>query len=152
MTLPDPPRGFLSPRRCGTERTSATPTPKAHRGPWWTPPGRWFRSAVAPTTCCGQRSGRDRPWSGKESTGTIPKVGGPAPPAGRGGGCSSPCPGAHTFSWGPVGISWSIVEPPTSENGIMHVSAGVGVLWAVTKDRKVSRGSRGTGSEGSVSF
>nr|KAF6482336.1 tectonin beta-propeller repeat containing 1 [Molossus molossus] len=36
-----------------------------------------------------------------------------------------------------VGSSWCIVEPPTSENGIMHVSVGVGVVWAVTKDRKV---------------
>ncbi|XP_025281995.3 tectonin beta-propeller repeat-containing protein 1 isoform X1 [Canis lupus dingo] len=37
----------------------------------------------------------------------------------------------------PKGSSWSIVEPPTSENGIMHVSVGVGVVWAITKDRKV---------------
>ncbi|XP_074201782.1 tectonin beta-propeller repeat-containing protein 1 isoform X1 [Camelus bactrianus] len=37
----------------------------------------------------------------------------------------------------PKGSSWSIVESPMSENGIMHVSVGVGVVWAVTKDRKV---------------
>ncbi|KAK1343582.1 hypothetical protein QTO34_016362 [Cnephaeus nilssonii] len=37
----------------------------------------------------------------------------------------------------PKGSSWCLVEPPTSENGIMHVSVGVGVVWAVTKDRKV---------------
>ncbi|XP_052023534.1 tectonin beta-propeller repeat-containing protein 1 isoform X2 [Apodemus sylvaticus] len=37
----------------------------------------------------------------------------------------------------PKGSSWSIVEAPGSENGIMHVSAGVGVVWAITKDRKV---------------
>ncbi|KAF3813894.1 hypothetical protein GH733_017926 [Mirounga leonina] len=37
----------------------------------------------------------------------------------------------------PKGSSWSIVEPPTSENGIVHVSVGVGVVWAITKDRKV---------------
>lgn len=30
-----------------------------------------------------------------------------------------------------------MVEPPTSENGIMHVSVGVAVVWAITKDRKV---------------
>ncbi|XP_035578049.1 tectonin beta-propeller repeat-containing protein 1 isoform X4 [Zalophus californianus] len=37
----------------------------------------------------------------------------------------------------PKGSSWSIVEPPASENGIVHVSVGVGVVWAITKDRKV---------------
>uniref|UniRef100_G1PER0 Tectonin beta-propeller repeat-containing protein 1 n=1 Tax=Myotis lucifugus TaxID=59463 RepID=G1PER0_MYOLU len=37
----------------------------------------------------------------------------------------------------PKGSSWCLVEPPTSENGIMHISVGVGVVWAVTKDRKV---------------
>nr|XP_033819420.1 tectonin beta-propeller repeat-containing protein 1 [Geotrypetes seraphini]XP_033819421.1 tectonin beta-propeller repeat-containing protein 1 [Geotrypetes seraphini] len=37
----------------------------------------------------------------------------------------------------PKGNSWTIVEPPTSESGIMHVSVGTNVLWAVTKDRKV---------------
>ncbi|XP_045397278.1 tectonin beta-propeller repeat-containing protein 1 isoform X4 [Lemur catta] len=37
----------------------------------------------------------------------------------------------------PTGSCWSIVEAPGSENGIMHVSVGVGVVWAVTKDRKV---------------
>ncbi|XP_012614885.2 tectonin beta-propeller repeat-containing protein 1 [Microcebus murinus] len=37
----------------------------------------------------------------------------------------------------PTGSCWSIVEPPGPENGIMHVSVGVGVVWAVTKDRKV---------------
>ncbi|XP_030067827.1 tectonin beta-propeller repeat-containing protein 1 isoform X2 [Microcaecilia unicolor] len=37
----------------------------------------------------------------------------------------------------PKGSSWTIVEPPTSESGIMHVSVGTNVLWAVTKDRKV---------------
>ncbi|KAF6083247.1 tectonin beta-propeller repeat containing 1 [Phyllostomus discolor] len=37
----------------------------------------------------------------------------------------------------PKGSSWCVVEPPTPENGIMHVSVGVGVVWAVTKDRKV---------------
>lgn len=36
-----------------------------------------------------------------------------------------------------AGISWSIVESPSSENGIMHVSVGVDVVWCVTKDRKV---------------
>lgn len=35
-----------------------------------------------------------------------------------------------------------MVEPPTSENGIMHVSVGVAVVWAVTKDRKVRQGPR----------
>ena len=44
---------------------------------------------------------------------------------------------ACTSSWGRVGSSWSTVEPPTSENGILHVSTGVCVVWAVTKDRKV---------------
>ncbi|ELK17408.1 Tectonin beta-propeller repeat-containing protein 1 [Pteropus alecto] len=44
---------------------------------------------------------------------------------------------ARAFFWGRVGSSWSVVEPPTSENGIMHVSVGVAVVWAVTKDRKV---------------
>lgn len=50
------------------------------------------------------------------------------------------------------------MEPPTSENGIMHVSVGVGVVWAVTKDRKVRRGLWGLGSralfhvEGGVGF
>uniref|UniRef100_G3TQG2 Tectonin beta-propeller repeat-containing protein 1 n=1 Tax=Loxodonta africana TaxID=9785 RepID=G3TQG2_LOXAF len=38
---------------------------------------------------------------------------------------------------GAVGSSWSIVEPPVAENGIMHVSVGVSVVWAITKDRKV---------------
>ncbi|XP_016064281.1 PREDICTED: tectonin beta-propeller repeat-containing protein 1 [Miniopterus natalensis] len=37
----------------------------------------------------------------------------------------------------PKGSSWCLVEPPTPENGIMHVSVGVGVVWAVTKDHKV---------------
>ncbi|EPQ15900.1 Tectonin beta-propeller repeat-containing protein 1 [Myotis brandtii] len=37
----------------------------------------------------------------------------------------------------PKGSSWCLVEPPTSENSIMHISVGVGVVWAVTKDRKV---------------
>lgn len=32
-----------------------------------------------------------------------------------------------------------MVEPPTAENGIMHVSVGICVVWAVTKDRKVRR-------------
>lgn len=50
-----------------------------------------------------------------------------------------------TVFWGRVGSSWSVVEPPTSENGILHVSAGVGVVWAVTKDRKVGRGPWGLG-------
>lgn len=50
-----------------------------------------------------------------------------------------------TVFWGWVGSSWSVVEPPTSENGILHVSAGVGVVWAVTKDRKVGRGPWGLG-------
>lgn len=36
-----------------------------------------------------------------------------------------------------AGISWSVVESPSSENGIMHVSVGVDVVWCVTKDRKV---------------
>lgn len=36
-----------------------------------------------------------------------------------------------------AGISWSTVESPSSENGIMHVSVGVDVVWCVTKDRKV---------------
>lgn len=49
---------------------------------------------------------------------------------------------ARAFFWGRVGSSWSVVEPPTSENGIMHVSVGVAVVWAVTKDRKVRRGPR----------
>lgn len=44
------------------------------------------------------------------------------------------------FLWGLAGNSWSIVEPPGSENGIMHVSAGVSVVWAITKDRKVRAG------------
>lgn len=39
------------------------------------------------------------------------------------------------------------MEPPTSENGIMHISVGVGVVWAVTKDRKVRPGRRGAGSQ-----
>ncbi|XP_077879840.1 tectonin beta-propeller repeat-containing protein 1 isoform X3 [Ictidomys tridecemlineatus] len=60
--------------RCGIERMSATPTRKAPGGPWWTPQGRWSRSAVGPMTFCGPPSGRGRPWSGKESTGTTPKV------------------------------------------------------------------------------
>lgn len=47
---------------------------------------------------------------------------------------------ACTSSWGRVGSSWSTVEPPTSENGILHVSTGVCVVWAVTKDRKVRQG------------
>lgn len=75
LTPLDPFCGFLSPFRCGTEKTSATPIPKAHRGPLWTHRGRWSRSAVGPTTSCGSRSGRGRPWFGKESTGTTPKVG-----------------------------------------------------------------------------
>lgn len=29
------------------------------------------------------------------------------------------------------------MESPSSENGIMHVSVGVDVVWCVTKDRKV---------------
>lgn len=29
------------------------------------------------------------------------------------------------------------MEPPGSENGVMHVSVGVNVVWAVTKDQKV---------------
>ncbi|XP_029414961.1 tectonin beta-propeller repeat-containing protein 1 isoform X2 [Nannospalax galili] len=37
----------------------------------------------------------------------------------------------------PKGSSWSIVEPPGSENGIMQVSVGISVVWAVTKDHKV---------------
>lgn len=35
-----------------------------------------------------------------------------------------------------------------SENGIMHVSVGVGVVWAITKDRKVRRGRGGGGVPG----
>lgn len=38
-----------------------------------------------------------------------------------------------------------MVEPPTSENGIMHVSVGVAVVWAITKDRKVRWGPWGLG-------
>lgn len=36
-----------------------------------------------------------------------------------------------------AGISWSTVESPSSDNGIMHVSVGVDVVWCITKDRKV---------------
>lgn len=54
--------------------------------------------------------------------------------------------------WGRVGSSWSIVEPPTSENGIMHVSVGVGVVWAITKDRKVRWGPWGLGPKAFVYF
>ena len=68
--------------------------------------------------------------------------------AGRGRLASTPHPhpelpvmgAACTSSWGRVGSSWSTVEPPTSENGILHVSTGVCVVWAVTKDRKVRQG------------
>ncbi|PIO32690.1 hypothetical protein AB205_0109510, partial [Aquarana catesbeiana] len=37
----------------------------------------------------------------------------------------------------PKGNSWTIVEAPTPGDGIMHVSVGVNVVWAVTKERKV---------------
>lgn len=36
------------------------------------------------------------------------------------------------------GTSWTLVDPPVADNGISHVSVGVNVVWAVTKDRKVS--------------
>ncbi|XP_021088626.1 tectonin beta-propeller repeat-containing protein 1 isoform X3 [Mesocricetus auratus] len=60
--------------RCGTERMSATPTQKALPGLLWIPQGRWFRSAVGPTTLYGPPSGRGKPWSEKESAGTTQKV------------------------------------------------------------------------------
>ncbi|CAH2307112.1 tectonin beta-propeller repeat-containing 1 [Pelobates cultripes] len=37
----------------------------------------------------------------------------------------------------PKGVSWNTVEAPTPEDGIMHVSVGVNVVWAVTKERKI---------------
>ncbi|XP_048407560.1 tectonin beta-propeller repeat-containing protein 1 isoform X1 [Stegostoma tigrinum] len=37
----------------------------------------------------------------------------------------------------PKGSSWKIVEPPNSENGLVQVSVGINVLWAITRDRKV---------------
>lgn len=59
--------------------------------------------------------------------------------------------GDPALSSGRAGSSWCLVEPPTSENGIMHVSVGVGVAWAVTKDRKVRPRRGGPGSPDSVS-
>ena len=59
---------------------------------------------------------------------------------------------ACSFFWGRVGSSWSIVEPPTSENGIMHVSVGVSVVWAITKDRKVRQGCWGLGPRALFNF
>lgn len=64
---------------------------------------------------------------------------GPRPPGALADGGPLRCP------LGRAGSSWSLVEPPTSENGIMHVSVGVGVVWAITKDRKVRRGGGGLG-------
>lgn len=66
----------------------------------------------------------------------------PSPASRADGGLRALIGAAHAFFWGRVGSSWSVVEPPTSENGIMHVSVGVAVVWAVTKDRKVRRGPR----------
>uniref|UniRef100_A0A4W3H8R3 Tectonin beta-propeller repeat-containing protein 1 n=1 Tax=Callorhinchus milii TaxID=7868 RepID=A0A4W3H8R3_CALMI len=37
----------------------------------------------------------------------------------------------------PKGNSWKIVEPPDSDNGIVHVSVGINVLWAISRDRRV---------------
>ncbi|KAM6155831.1 LOW QUALITY PROTEIN: tectonin beta-propeller repeat-containing protein 1 [Rhynchocyon petersi] len=64
----------------------------------------------------------------------------PLPSIGR---CGAPVPSPPSlwrplcFPSGAVGSSWSTVEPPVAENGIVHVSVGVSVVWAVTKDRKV---------------
>lgn len=73
-----------------------------------------------------------------------PKGGQPYPCAPRREGAgSSPAPpdaAAGALSWGSAGSRWSAVEPPSSENAILHVSVGVGVVWAVTKDQKVRRG------------
>lgn len=66
----------------------------------------------------------------------------PSPASRADGGLRALIGAARAFFWGRVGSSWSVVEPPTSENGIMHVSVGVAVVWAVTKDRKVRRGPR----------
>lgn len=59
---------------------------------------------------------------------------------------------ARSFFWGWVGSSWSIVEPPASENGIVHVSVGVSVVWAITKDRKVRWGPWGLGTRALFNF
>ncbi|XP_061088171.1 tectonin beta-propeller repeat-containing protein 1 [Conger conger] len=37
----------------------------------------------------------------------------------------------------PQGFSWVVVESPSSEVGAIHVTVGVNVVWAVTKDHKV---------------
>lgn len=39
--------------------------------------------------------------------------------------------------WGLLGSSWTTIEPPGPDSGILHVSVGVSVVWAVTKDQKV---------------
>jgi len=36
------------------------------------------------------------------------------------------------------GSSWVTVESPSPEAGAVHVAVGVNVVWAVTKDHKVS--------------
>ncbi|XP_063775815.1 tectonin beta-propeller repeat-containing protein 1-like [Pseudophryne corroboree] len=37
----------------------------------------------------------------------------------------------------PKGSSWTTVKAPTPGDRIMHVAAGVNVVWAVTKEHKV---------------
>lgn len=37
-----------------------------------------------------------------------------------------------------LGTSWAIVDPPKKNLAVAHVSVGMYVVWAVTKDNKVS--------------
>ena len=43
--------------------------------------------------------------------------------------------GIHAF----LGTSWVVVDAPGKEGTAIHVAVGVGVVWVVTKDYKVTR-------------
>ncbi|KAH0631949.1 hypothetical protein JD844_019861 [Phrynosoma platyrhinos] len=46
-------------------------------------------------------------------------------------------PHGKSSFWSQKRLSWTVVESPVQDNGILHISVGVNVVWAVTKDRKV---------------
>lgn len=81
---PDP-AGILRLPGVVPERMSATTTPKARRGPWWTHPGRRFRSAVGPRPAVGGALEGQALVPGRNQQEQPPKVGGSAHCAGRGG-------------------------------------------------------------------
>lgn len=38
------------------------------------------------------------------------------------------------------GTSWAVVDSPSPDVGATHVAVGINVVWALTKDNKVSKG------------